>query len=62
MESEIESDRTTTDTPQLALTGELWSVYFEDVGENWLRDNDTAQYMTFTFNQFFTLRKLALCG
>ena len=26
----------TTDTPHLALTGELWGVYCEDFGENWL--------------------------
>ena len=30
-----ESDiRLTTDTPYLALTGELWGVYCEDFGEN----------------------------
>ena len=32
----------TIDTPYLFLTGELWNVYFEDFGEIWPRDNDTA--------------------
>ena len=33
--AESESDiRTTTDTPYLALTGELWSVYCEDGEKN----------------------------
>ena len=31
----------TKDTPYLALTGELWSVYWEDLGENWLHYNGT---------------------
>ena len=40
-----ESDiRITTDTPYLALTGELWGVYCEDLGENWSRYNGTALY------------------
>ena len=29
-------------TPHRALTGELWGVYCEDLGENWPRYNDTA--------------------
>ena len=33
--------RITTDTPNLALTGELWSVFCEDFGENWPRYNGT---------------------
>ena len=37
--------RITTDTPYLALTGELWSVYCEDLGENWPRYNGTALYL-----------------
>ena len=32
----------TADTPHLALTGELWCVYCEDLRENWLRYNGTA--------------------
>ena len=33
--AESESDiRITTDTSYLALTGELWGVYFEDLGDN----------------------------
>ena len=28
--------RLTKDTPYLTLPGELWSVYWEDLGENWL--------------------------
>ena len=35
----------TTDTPYLALLGELWDVYFEDLGENWLCFNGTALYV-----------------
>ena len=34
--------RITADTPYLALTGELWGVYCEDVGENRPRYNGTA--------------------
>ena len=34
----------TKDTPYLALMGELWSVCFEDLGENWQRYNSTALY------------------
>ena len=35
----------TTDTPHLALTGELWGVYCEDLGENWQRYNATTLYV-----------------
>ena len=43
--AECELDfRITTDTPYLALTGKLWSVYCEDLGENWPRYNGTALY------------------
>ena len=35
----------TTDTPYLALTGELWGVYFEKFGESWPPYKDTALYM-----------------
>ena len=43
--AESESDfRIITDTPQLALTGELWGIYCEDLGENWPRYNGTALY------------------
>ena len=31
-----------TDTPYLALKGELWGVYCEDSGENWPRYNGTV--------------------
>ena len=34
----------TTDTPYLALTGELWGVYCEDLGKNWPRYSGTALY------------------
>ena len=34
----------TTDTPYLALRGELWGAYWEDLGENWPRLNGTAVY------------------
>ena len=33
-----------TDTPYLALMGELWGVYCEDFAENWPRYNGTTQY------------------
>ena len=33
-----------TDTPFLALTGELWAVYCEEFGENWSRYNGTTLY------------------
>ena len=43
--AESESDiRITTDTPHLALTGELWDVYCEDFGVNWWRYNGTAPH------------------
>ena len=49
--AECELDfRIRTDTPYLALTGELWSVYCEDLGENWPRYNGTALY--FLSNNF----------
>ena len=35
----------TKDTPYLALTGELWDVFYEYVWENWPRYNGTALYM-----------------
>ena len=35
----------TTHTPYLALTGELWGVYRENLGENWQRYNGTALYI-----------------
>ena len=36
-----------TDTPYLALTGELWGVYYENYEENWPRYNGTALYLVF---------------
>ena len=46
---ETESDiRITIDTPYLALTGELWGVYCEDLGENWPRYNSTTLYSQVT--------------
>ena len=35
----------TKDTPYLTLTGELWGVFCEDLGENWSRFNGTALYL-----------------
>ena len=35
----------TTDTLYLTLTGELWVVYCEDLGENWLRYDGTTLYI-----------------
>ena len=34
--------RITRDTPYLALTGELWGIYCEDLGEKWPSYNGTA--------------------
>ena len=43
--AESDSDiRITTDTPYLALTGDLWGVYFEELGGNGPRFNGTALY------------------
>ena len=39
--------RITTDTPYLALTGELWVIYCEDLGKDWPRYNGTALYVIF---------------
>ena len=45
--AESESDfRITTASPYLALSGELWGVYYEDLGDDWTRYNDTALYWT----------------
>ena len=35
----------TTDIPYLTLTGKLWGVYCEDLGETWQHYNDTTQYV-----------------
>ena len=34
----------TTHTPYLALTGELWDVYCEDLGDTWPHHKGTALY------------------
>ena len=36
----------TTDTPYLALTGEIWGVCCEHLGENWPRYNGMALYFS----------------
>ena len=51
-ESEIES---TKDTPYLALTGELWCIFCENFGENWLRYNGTALFFPDLFRQVIIL-------
>ena len=38
----------TTDTPYLAVTGELWGVFCEKFGENWLLNNGTTLYFDAT--------------
>ena len=38
----------TTDTPYLTLMGELWSVYFKDLRENWLLYNGAWQRKAMT--------------
>ena len=35
----------TTDTPYLALPGELWGAYYENLEENWQLYNGTALYL-----------------
>ena len=35
----------TTDTPYLALMGELWGVSYENFEENWPCDTGTALYL-----------------
>ena len=50
-----------TDTPYLALTGELWGVYYESYEENWPRCNGTALYfqVSVVFSTWGTLVNLA---
>ena len=48
--AESESDlRITINTAYLALTGKLWGVCCEDLGENWQRYNGTALYRAAEF-------------
>ena len=43
--AELKSDfKLITDTPYLALAGELWGVYYDKFEENWPRYNGTALY------------------
>ena len=44
-EAEYASEVITKDTPYLPLTGELWGVFCEDLGENWPRYNVAAVYV-----------------
>ena len=37
--------------PYLALTGELWGVYCDDLGKNWPRYNGTALYVPMSHNK-----------
>ena len=47
--TEHKSDfKLTTDTPYLALTGEVWGVYYENFEENWPHYNGTALYHDIT--------------
>ena len=39
----------TKHTPYLALMGELWGVFCEDLGENWPHCNGTALYIVIKF-------------
>ena len=44
--AEHESDfKLTMDIPYLTLTGKLWGVYWEDIGEHWPRYNSIALYI-----------------
>ena len=40
----LQQNMSQTDTPHLALAGELWGVCCEEIGENWSRYNGTALY------------------
>ena len=42
--------RITIYTPYLALPGVLWDVYCADIGENWMRYNDTALFECHIFS------------
>ena len=45
-EAQYQSDAgSTKDTPYLTLTGELWTVFCEYLGENWRRYNGTTLYL-----------------
>ena len=43
----------TKDTTYLALTGELWCVFCEDLGENWPRYKRTALYFA-SYREFIS--------
>ena len=44
--TERKSDfKLTKHTPYLALTGQLWSVFYKNSEANWLRYNGTALYL-----------------
>ena len=38
------------DIPYLALTGKLWGVFCEDLGENWPNYNGTVLYMAYSLS------------
>ena len=38
-------DTLTKEAPYLALTGKLWGVHCEDLGENWQHYNGTTLYI-----------------
>ena len=44
-ESKSDTIRITAHTSYLALTGELWGVYWEEFVENWPRYKGTALYI-----------------
>ena len=51
----------TTDTPHLALTGELWGVYCEDFVENWPCYIGTALYFINLSSLNFFREMIEIC-
>ena len=45
----------TKDTPYPTLTGELWGVCCEDMGENWSCYNGTTLYLRFMATQAYVI-------
>ena len=54
--AKLKSDfKLTTDTPYLALAGELWGVYHKDLGENEPRYNDSALYHSLCHDHYVSM-------
>ena len=48
----------TKETPYLALTGEIWGVYYDTFRENWPRYNGIVLYIYFTGSSVLFLQNL----